>query len=152
VSYKSSILYDIEHDFCLCKSVVVFHPSGCEVIVWGSMLWFEQRLEWWRWLILSWHVVLESAKDWILGVDPQWQHVLSRVRYGISCLLISNAICSVSCSVEWGLASFFMSYFVTYFMIYLNHMVQQGPFTGESLALQAGPFAGESVVKYDVLL
>jgi hypothetical protein len=41
---------------CLCKSVMVFHPSRCEVTVCGSMLLFEQRLEWWRWLIPSWHV------------------------------------------------------------------------------------------------
>jgi hypothetical protein len=50
------------------------------------------------------------------------------------------------------LASFFVSYFVTYFVIYLNHMVQEGPFARESLALQAGPFAGESIAKHDVLL
>jgi hypothetical protein len=35
------------------------------------MLWFEQWLEWWTWLKPSWHVVLESAKDRILGVDTQ---------------------------------------------------------------------------------
>jgi hypothetical protein len=40
-----------------------------------SMLWFEQRLEWWRWLKPSWHVVLESSKDRILGVDTLGQHV-----------------------------------------------------------------------------
>jgi hypothetical protein len=51
-----------------------------------------------------------------------------------------------------GLASFFVSYFVAYFVIWLNHMVQEGPFTGKSLALQAWPFAGESVAKHDVLL
>jgi hypothetical protein len=55
---------------CLCESGVVFHPLRCEWTLWGSMLWFEQWLEWWRWLILSWHVVLESAEDRILGVDP----------------------------------------------------------------------------------
>jgi hypothetical protein len=59
---------------------------------------------------------------------------------------------SVSCSVEWGLASFFVSYFVTYFVIWLNHMVQEGPFAGESLAVQAGPFGGESIANHDVLL
>jgi hypothetical protein len=37
----------------------------------------------------------------------------------------------VSCSVEWGMSS----YFVTYFMIYLNHMVQEGTFVWETLAL-----------------
>jgi hypothetical protein len=44
-----------------------------------------------------------------------------------------------------------MSYFVIYFVIHLNHMVQEGPFAGESLVLQAGPFAGEFVAKYDIL-
>jgi hypothetical protein len=137
---------------CLYESDVVFHPLGCKVTVWGSMMWFEQRLEWWRWLIPSWHVVWESANDRILGVDPPGQYVPSHVRYGTTCLLIRNAICCVSCSVEWGLPSFFVSYFVTYFVICLNHMVQEGTFAGESLALQVGPFAGESIAKHDVLL
>jgi hypothetical protein len=96
-------------------------------------------MEWWRWLIPSWHVVLESAKDRILGVDTPGQHVPPRVWYGMACLLIMNAIVSVSHSVEWGWASFFVSYFVTYFVICLNHTVQEG-LLWESLALQAGPF------------
>jgi hypothetical protein len=37
-------------------------------------------------------------------------------------------------------------------LICLNHMVQEGPFAGKTLALQAGPFAGESVAKHDILL
>jgi hypothetical protein len=83
-------------------------------------------------------VVLESAKDRILEVDTLVQHVPPRVRYGMTWLLIRNVIGYVSWSVEWGLALFFMSYFV----IWLNHMVQEGPFAGESLALQVGPFVG----------
>jgi hypothetical protein len=43
------------------------------------MLWFELWLEWWRWVIPSQHVELESAKDRILGVDTLGQHVLPRV-------------------------------------------------------------------------
>jgi hypothetical protein len=74
------------------------------------MLWFEQQLEGWRWLIPSWHVVLESAKDRILGVDTLGQHVPPRVQYGTACLLIRYAIGYVSCSVEWGCALFFVSY------------------------------------------
>jgi hypothetical protein len=116
VSYKSSILCDVELA-CVFVSVVVFHPSRCELTVRGSMLWFDQWLEWWRWLILSWHVVLESAKDRILEVDTPGQHVPPRVQYGMTCLLIKNTIGSVSCSIEWGLASYFVSYFVTYFVI-----------------------------------
>jgi hypothetical protein len=66
------------------------------------MLWFEQWLEWWRWLILSWHVVLESAKDQILGVDTPGQYVPPRVQYRMACLLIRYAIGCVSYLVEWG--------------------------------------------------
>jgi hypothetical protein len=94
------------------------------------MLWFEQRLEWCRWLILSWLVVLGSAKDRILGVDTPGQHMPSHVLYGTTCLSIRNAIGCVSWSVQWGLAS--------YFVIYLNHMVQEGTFVRETLALQVG--------------
>jgi hypothetical protein len=52
------------------------------------------------------------------------------VRYGAACLLIRNAIGSMSCSVEWGLVSIFVSYFDTYFVICLNHTVQEGPLMG----------------------
>jgi hypothetical protein len=98
----SSILCDVEFGLCLCESVVVFHLSRCELTVHGSMLCFEQRLEWWRWLIPSWHVVLNSTKDRIL--DTPGQHVPPHVWHGIACLLIRNTIGSASCSVEWRLA------------------------------------------------
>jgi hypothetical protein len=91
------------------------------------MLWFEQRLEWWRWLIRSWHVVLQSAKYLILGVDTLGQHVPPRVQYGTSRSLIRDAIGCVSCLVEWGMASYFVNQ--------LNHMVQEGTFVREALAL-----------------
>jgi hypothetical protein len=51
---------------------------------------------------VMWFVMLESAKDQILGLDTPRQHVLPRVRYGTTCLLIRYAIGCVSCSVEWG--------------------------------------------------
>jgi hypothetical protein len=51
---------------------------------------------------VKWFVILESAKDRILGVDTPGQHVPPRVRYGMACLLIRYAIGCVSCSVEWG--------------------------------------------------
>jgi hypothetical protein len=54
-----------------------------------------------------------------------------RVRYGMTCLLIRNTITSVSCSVEWGRTSYFVSYFVKH----LTHMVREGPFVRETLAL-----------------
>jgi hypothetical protein len=47
---------------------------------------------------------LESAKDQILGVDTSGQHVLPRVWYEMTCLLIRNAIGVVSCLDEWELA------------------------------------------------
>jgi hypothetical protein len=51
---------------------------------------------------VMWLVILESAKDRILGVDTLGQHVLPRVRCGMACLLIRNTIGCVLCSVEWG--------------------------------------------------
>jgi hypothetical protein len=81
------------------------------------MLWFEQRSEWWRWLIPSWHVLVESAKDPILGVDTLEQQVPPRIRYGMACLLIRDAMRSVPCSDEWEVAWLFAQ----------AHMVQKGP-------------------------
>jgi hypothetical protein len=51
---------------------------------------------------MMWFVMLESAKDRILGADTPGQHVPPRVWYGTDCLQISHAIGCVSCSVEWG--------------------------------------------------
>jgi ABC-type dipeptide/oligopeptide/nickel transport system permease subunit len=51
-----------------------------------------------------WVVMLESAKDRVLGVDTLGQQMSSRVRYGTACLLIMAAIGCESCSVVWGKA------------------------------------------------
>jgi hypothetical protein len=51
---------------------------------------------------VMWFVMLESAKNRILGVDTPGQHVPPRVRYETTCLLIRYAIGCVSCSIEWG--------------------------------------------------
>jgi hypothetical protein len=51
---------------------------------------------------VMWFVLLKSAKDRILGVDPLGQHVPPRVRHGMTCLLIRCATGCVSFSVEWG--------------------------------------------------
>jgi hypothetical protein len=51
---------------------------------------------------VKWLVMLEYAKDRILGVDTPGQHVPSCVRYVIAYLLIRYAIGGVSCSIEWG--------------------------------------------------
>jgi hypothetical protein len=47
-------------------------------------------------------VMLEYAKNQILGVDTPGQHVSPCVQYGMACLLIRYAIDCVSWSVEWG--------------------------------------------------
>jgi hypothetical protein len=49
---------------------------------------------------VMWMVMLESAKDQVLGVDTSGQQVMPRVWYRTACLLIRDAIESVSCSVE----------------------------------------------------
>jgi hypothetical protein len=50
---------------------------------------------------VMWFVMLESAKDRVIGVDSPGQQVPLRVRYGMSCLLIRDAVGSVPCSDEW---------------------------------------------------
>jgi hypothetical protein len=50
---------------------------------------------------VMWFVMLESAKDRVIGVDTLGQQVSPRVRYGTACLLIRDAVGSVSCSDEW---------------------------------------------------
>jgi hypothetical protein len=50
-----------------------------------------------------WIVMLESAKDQILGVDTPGQHVPPHVWYGMTYLLIRDAVGSVPCSDEWEL-------------------------------------------------
>jgi hypothetical protein len=50
---------------------------------------------------VMWFVMLESAKDRVIGVDTPGQQVPPRVRYGTACLLIRDAVGSTSCSDEW---------------------------------------------------
>jgi hypothetical protein len=49
---------------------------------------------------VRWHVRLESAKDRVIGVYTPGQLVSPRVRYGMTCLLIRDAVGSVPCSDE----------------------------------------------------
>jgi hypothetical protein len=49
-----------------------------------------------------WLVLLESTKDRVLGVDTPGQQVLPHVQYGMTCLLIRDAIGCESYSVVWG--------------------------------------------------
>jgi hypothetical protein len=50
---------------------------------------------------VMWFVMLESAKDRVIGVDTPGQQVSPRVRYGTACLLIRDDVRSVPCSNEW---------------------------------------------------
>jgi hypothetical protein len=50
---------------------------------------------------VMWLVMLESAKDRVIGVDTPGKQVPSCVRYGTTCLLIRDAVGSVPCSDEW---------------------------------------------------
>jgi hypothetical protein len=65
---------------------------------------------------VMWLVMLEYAKDQILGVDTSGQHVPPRVRFGMTCLLIRAAMGSVLCSDEWEVTWSFAQ----------AHMVQEG--------------------------
>jgi hypothetical protein len=49
---------------------------------------------------VMWFVILESAKDRVIGVDTPGQQVSPRLRYGTTCLLIRDAVGSVSYSDE----------------------------------------------------
>jgi hypothetical protein len=46
------------------------------------------------------YVILKSAKDRVIGVDTPGQQVPPHVRYGMTCLLIRDAVGSVPCSNE----------------------------------------------------
>jgi hypothetical protein len=83
-------------------------------------------------------VMLESAKEWILGVDAPGQQVPPRVRYGMTCLLIRYVVSCVSCSVEWGWLPSLWLVFVTFFVNCLNHMVQKQLFYVGNLITTSG--------------
>jgi hypothetical protein len=51
---------------------------------------------------VMWCVMLKSAEDQVLGVDTLGQHVPPRVRYGMACLLIRDAVGCESCWAVWG--------------------------------------------------
>jgi hypothetical protein len=49
---------------------------------------------------VMWLVMLESAKDRVIGVATLGQQVSPRVRYGTTCLLIRDVVGSAPCSDE----------------------------------------------------
>jgi hypothetical protein len=155
VSYKSFHLYDVEFDLCWVLRVLVFHLSWCEVtivrfdvVIWGRFGMMETigiRQ-------VMWFVMLKSAKDWVIGVDTPRQHVLSRVWYGMTYLLIRYAIGCVSCSVEGGWLLSLWSVFVTFCVNWLNHTVQKGSLCVGNLSTTSGAICRETVTKHDILL
>jgi hypothetical protein len=51
-----------------------------------------------------WLVMLESAKERILGVDTPGQQVTPHVQYVTPCLQIRDTMGRVPCSSEWEMA------------------------------------------------
>jgi hypothetical protein len=51
--------------------------------------------------LVMWLIMLESAKDRVIGVDTPEQQVPPHVWYGTACLLIRDVGGSVPCSDEW---------------------------------------------------
>jgi hypothetical protein len=88
---------------------------------------------------VTWLVMLKSAKDRVLGVGPQRQHVPPRVWYGTACLLIRYAIGCVSCSVEWGWLLPVWSVCVTFRVNSWTTWCKRGHYMWETSASQAGP-------------
>jgi hypothetical protein len=87
---------------------------------WGSMLWFEQGLEWWERLWRLQFVVSLSRIRYGLVLrsrPPLGQHVSPHVRYETTCLLIRDVVGSVPCSNELEVAWSFAR----------TRMVQEGP-------------------------
>jgi hypothetical protein len=50
---------------------------------------------------VMWFVMIESAKDRVIGVDTPGQQVPPRVQYRTTCLQIRYVVGSVPCSNEW---------------------------------------------------
>jgi hypothetical protein len=145
---QSGELYKSFHPLWCCVWLMslwemISHPSRCELtlVMIDAVVW--ARMEWWRqfgFRQVTWLVMLESAKDRILGVDHQGQYVPPCVRYGTACLLIRYAIDWVSCSVEWDGSclcdpSFWHSLWTAW-----TTWCKWGHFVRETSTLQVGPF------------
>jgi hypothetical protein len=50
---------------------------------------------------VMWFVMLESAKDRVIGVGTPGQHVPPHVQYGMACLIIRDVVGSVPYSDVW---------------------------------------------------
>jgi hypothetical protein len=89
---------------------------------------------------VMWLVMLESAKDRILGVDTSGEQVLPHVRYGTTYLLIRDG--SLLCD-----QSLWDSLWIAW-----TTWCKRGRFVRETLALQAGTICRETIAKHDILL
>jgi hypothetical protein len=101
---------------------------------------------------VMWFVMLESAKDRILGVDSPEQYLIPCVWYGTTSLLIRYAIGCVSCSIEWGWRKSVWPIFATFCVNCMNHVVQKGPLCAGNLSTACGDVCRETVAKHDILL
>jgi hypothetical protein len=101
---------------------------------------------------VTWLVMLEFAKDKILGVDTPGQHVPPRGWYWTACLLIRNIIGCVSCSVEWGWHHNFSQSLWHTLWTTRTTWCERKRFVRENLALQARIVYRETVAKHDILL
>jgi hypothetical protein len=78
------------------------------VMIWGDVVRFN-AVVWARFGTVEtvgihqvmWFVMLESAKDRVIGVDTPGQQVPPRVRYRMACPLIRDVVGSVPYSDEW---------------------------------------------------
>jgi hypothetical protein len=86
MSCKSFHLYNVEFDLWSVESTGL--PSIVETVGVRQVMWF---------------VMLESAKDRVIGVDTSGQQVPPHVRYGMTYLLIRDVVRSVPCSDEGNL-------------------------------------------------
>jgi hypothetical protein len=83
---------------CGMLRALVFHPSWCEVTVvrFDAVVWARfGMVETVGIREVIWLVMLEFAKDRVIGVDTPGQQVSLRVWYGTTCLLIREVMGSV---------------------------------------------------------
>jgi hypothetical protein len=133
------VLCDVEFDFCLCEwwspSVEMWFDPGEDRCCGSSKVGMVEIVGFRQ---VRWLVMLESTKNWIIGVDPPGQHVPPCVRYETSCLQISYAIGCVLCSIELGWLLSVWPICVTFCVNCLNHMVQKGPLCVGNLSTTSG--------------
>jgi hypothetical protein len=155
VLYKSFHPNYVKFGLCWVLRVLVLHLSWCEVTVmrFDAVVWARfGMVETVGIRQVMLFVMLESAKDWVIGVDTPGQYVPPHVRYRTTYLLIRYAIGCMSCSVEWGWLLSLLSVFVTFCVNCLNQMVQKGPLCAGKLSTASEAVCRETVAKHNILL